>query len=454
MGPRATKDHRLVKAAAFTACVAMLVSGASLAASAQGLPKTSPEEVGFSSDRLDRLGDAFQRDIDAGDIPGVVVVVARNGEVAYEKAFGYQNREDRAPMGTDAIFRIASMSKPITSVAVMMLAEEGRIDVTAPVSQYLPEFKEMTVGVARQPAQRPMTVQDLLRHTSGLAYEFFLADPALKQAYHDADVYDFDQTLAEMVTKLSKVPLAHQPGTTFEYSMSTDVLGRIVEIASGMTFDRFIDERIAQPLQMTDTGFFVSEAQAKKMAQPQADPATGAKPSLIVPGDLTKKPKWFSGGGGMVSTADDYARFAQMLLNGGELDDVRLLSPKTVALMTADALPPGTVYDVSFLPPTLLDLLPTPVAGNGFGLGFAVRKEAGVNPMPGSAGDFWWTGAHGTYFWVDPKEKLVATLMVQNSFDPKGLAENDHLRHEMRYLVYQAMIGPAEGGDYTGSSAK
>ena len=213
MQPLVGARRRFLKAAAFIAGVTTLATALSLAALAQGLPKASPEEVGFSSERLNRLTETFQRDVDTGSIPGAVVMVARNGKVAYEKAFGYQNREENIQMKTDAIFRIASMSKPITSVAVMMLAEEGKIDIAAPVSQYLPEFKDMKVGLDGEPAKRPMTVQDLLRHTSGLAYEFFTENAPLKQAYTEAKVFDFDQSLAEMVTKLAKLPLAHQPGT-------------------------------------------------------------------------------------------------------------------------------------------------------------------------------------------------------------------------------------------------
>jgi CubicO group peptidase (beta-lactamase class C family) len=420
----------------------MLAAGLSFGAAAQGLPKVSPEEAGLSSERLNRLTQTFQHDVDRGEIPGAVVAVARGGKIVYEQAFGFQNREEKTPMKTDAIFRIASMSKPITSVAVMMLVEEGKLDLTAPVSQYLPEFKDLKVGMDRQPLKRPMTVQDLLRHTSGLTYEFFADDPAIKQAYTDAKVFNFDQSLAEMVTKFSKLPLEHQPGTAWEYSMSTDVLGRLVEVVSGMGFDQFVQERIAKPLNLAATGFSVDQSQAGNIAEPQLDPATGKKPGMIVD-NLTTKPKWLSGGGGMVSTADDYVRFCQMLLNGGELDGVRLLSPKTVALMTSDHLPPGIAYNPGFIS-LLADQAPTAEMGEGFGLGFLVRKQDGRNPLPGSVGDFSWSGAHGTYFWVDPKEKLVAVLMVQNPFDSQGLAKSAHYRHEMRYLVYQAITGPLE----------
>jgi CubicO group peptidase (beta-lactamase class C family) len=427
-----------------------LVPIISISAWGQSLPKASPpEDVGFSSERLERIAEVFQREVDSGEIPGAVVVVARNGKVAYEKAFGYQNREDRVRMNSDSIFRIASMSKPITTVATMILVEEGKLDILSPVSRYLPEFKDQTVAPAGEPVKRTMTVQDLLRHTSGLAYGAYVENPQIKQAYADAKVFDFDQSLSEMVTKLANLPLVHQPGTVWEYSMSTDVLGRIVEVVSGMALDQFVEERIAEPLRMTATGFSVSEAQGASVAEPQVDAATGKRPTMRNP---TTKHKWLSGGGGMVSTAEDYVRFAQMLLNGGVLDGARLLSPKTVSLMTADHLPPGVGYNTNFIS-LVQDMAPTPEMGQGFGLGFMVRKEEGRNPLPGSVGDFSWLGAYGTYFWVDPKEKLVACLMVQNATDATGIATSRRTRHEMRELVYQALTHVDEP-QYVGSSSK
>jgi CubicO group peptidase (beta-lactamase class C family) len=440
---RVSAIHRGLLKATIWIFSALLVASLSPATLAQDLPKTNAEDVGLSSQRLSRLTETFQRDVDAGEIPGAVVLVARNGKIAYEKAFGYQNREDKIPMKSDAIFRIASMSKPITSVAVMMLAEEGKIDLAAPVSQYLPEFKDMKVASEADPATRPMTVQDLLRHTSGLTYEFFAQNASVKQSYVDAKVFNFDQSLAEMVTKLTKLPLVHPPGTAWEYGMSTDVLGRIVEVTSGMGFDQFLQERIAKPLNLAATGFSINPSQAGNIAEAQVDRTTGKRPAMIID-NLTNKPTWLSGGGGMVSTAEDYARFCQMLLNGGELNGLRLLSPKTVALMTSDHLPPGIKYNADFIA-LLQDQAPTPEMGEGFGLGFLVRKELGHNPLPGSVGDFSWSGAHGTYFWVDPKEKLLAILMVQNPFDGSGLLKSAHYRHEMRYLVYRALTRTAEG---------
>src|SRR5882762_4893301 len=401
-------------------CWAASVSG-------QGLPKSRrPDDVGFSSERLARINKFFQGEIDKKAIPGAILLVTREGKSVYFQALGYQDREKNIPMKPDAIFRIASMTKPITSVAVMMLAEEGKIDLLAPVSQFLPEFKDVKVGVEKidpstgKPAlsledqQRQMAVQDLLRHTSGLVYGPF-GNSLVHQAYNKANLFDDSQTLAEFVTKLSKLPLAHHPGKVWEYGMSTDVLGRIVEVVSGTPLDRFFEERITRPLGMHDTAFYLTAAQAPRFAELQVDPATGKRPDASSVENLTKeKQKWFSGGGGLVSTASDYARFCQMLLNGGELNGVRLLSPKTIAVMTSDQLPSG------ILRPGYEDVFPAREMGQSFGLGFAVRTDAGYNPLSGSVGDYGWGGAYGTSFWVDPQAKMFAVMMVQMPFVPSG----------------------------------
>jgi len=426
-------------------CLSAVATCIAFSALAQGLPKASqPEDVGFSSERLKRVTSAFQTDVDKGTIPGAVVLIARNGKVAYLEAIGFQDREKKVPMSTDAIFQIASMTKPFTSVAIMMLVEEGKILLSDPASVYLPEFKTLQVGVEKinaatgnpelslEPAQRQMTIQDLLRHTSGLTYSF-LGKSLVKEAYSEAKVFDPNQTLAEFVTKLSKLPLAHQPGTTWDYSMSTDVLGRIVEVVSGVPFDQFIADRIVKPLRLSDTGFFVAEEKAGRVARPQVDPATGKPPPIA---DVTKRPNWMSGGGGMVSTASDYVRFSQMLLNGGELDGARLLSPHTVALMTSDQTPPDIAYSreaLQIFEP--LGIAPTPRDGQGFGLGFMVRTRTGQNMVPGSPGVFYWQGAWGTAFWVDPKEKLIAVLLVQ-----VPLLQGPHYQSLIRNLVYQALM--------------
>ena len=271
-------------------------------------------------------------------------------------------------------------------------------------------------------ARREMTIQDLLRHTSGFTYGFLGTSP-VKAAYSEAkidgrviddgiEILDSEQTSSELITKLSKLPLAYHPGTTWEYGVSTDVLGRVVEVVSHMTLDRFIAERISQPLGLRDTDFSVPEAEARRIAEPQVNKSTGERPPM---GDPRRRPKWLSGGGALVSTAGDYARFCQMLLNGGELDGVRVLSPKTIALMTSDHLPHGVGYDPITVP-LLGAAAPTAEMGQGFGLGFAVRKEQGRNPLPGSVGDYFWSGAWGTTFWIDPHEQLIAILMLQVLF--------------------------------------
>lgn len=412
---------------------------------AQDLPKlTRPEEAGFSSERLNRLTQFFQSEVDKGSIAGAVLLVSRNGKVVYRQAIGYQDREKKTPMKVDSMFRIYSMTKPVATVAVMMLAEEGKIDLMAPVAQYLPEFKDVKVGVEKmdpaggkpyltfEPPIRPMTVQDLLRHTSGVVYGPF-GNGLVHQAYNQANLFDNGQTLAEFITKISKLPLAHQPGTVWEYGMSIDVLGRIVEVVSGMPFDRFIDERIAKPLKMTDTAFYLNPAQAARLAEAQIDPATGKRP-FEPAADLTKeKITWFSGGGGLLSDASDYSRFCQLLLNGGELEGVRLLSPKTLAVMTSDQLPPKASR-VAMLE-AAQDLSPIQDLGQSFGLGFAIRTDQGHSAVSGSVGDYFWAGAAGTYFWIDPQEKMYAIQMMQKPFVEAGT-----YRRAMREIVYGALI--------------
>jgi CubicO group peptidase (beta-lactamase class C family) len=396
-----------------------------------------PEEVGLSSQRLNRLIDALKADIGKGIAPGAVVLVARHGKIACFEALGYRDREAGAPMALDTIFRIASMTKPFASVAAMMLAEEGKLLIADPVARYLPEFADLKIAVdsdnasakklIKEPPRRPMTVHDLLRHTSGLTYAH-LAGPLLKQVYEAANVADEKQSNAEMVARLGKVPLAYQPGTTWQYGMSTDVLGRVVEAVSGIGLDGFIVEHICKPLGLADTGF--GPIDAARTAQPQTDPASGKRPPMR---DTTIRPNWISGGSGLLSTAIDYLCFCQMLLNRGELGGTRLLSPMTVALMTSDHLSSDIRRSPST--PTLFGALaPTEELGIGFGLGFAVRTHAGRNPSPGSVGDFSWSGVTGTYFWIDPQQQLIAILLMQ------APAERLRYRYLMRTLVYQAII--------------
>jgi CubicO group peptidase (beta-lactamase class C family) len=405
----------------------MLLAGALCAAAAFAqLPMANhPEDVGFSSKRLEKTRQAFKADVDNKSIPGAVLLIVRNGKVVTYDAIGYQEREPQTPMKKDSIFRVASMSKPITTVAAMVLVEENKLDLGAPVAQYLPEFKGVKVGAEGASPKRPMTVQDLMRHTSGLTYGLF-GNSAVDQMYRKAEIFN-SKSLAEMVKTVASMPLLHQPGEVWEYSVSTDVLGRVVEVASGMDLDAFIQERVTGPLKMNDTGFWVKPAAISRLAK--AD-----QKSNLPFAEPTAKPDLLSGGGGMFSTAGDYARFSQMLLNGGELEGVRILGPKTIALMTSDQLPATTERHTP-VAMALGPFGPTPEMGTSFGLGFAVRVDAGRNPEPGSVGDFSWGGITGTLFWVDPKEKLVAVMMVQS---PQGV--NGMIWRQTRTMVYQALV--------------
>lgn len=395
------------------------------------LRSVKPKKVGLSQERLDRLGAVLKADIEEGKIPGAVVLVARRGKIAYFESFGMRDKVAGAPMRKDSIFRIYSMTKPIVSVAAMMLHEQGRISLGDPVSKYIPGFKELKVGVettdsatgetffSTVPAKSKMNIHDLLRQTSGLTYGFF-GKSAVKTMYKKAGIYKKDQTLAEFVQKLSKLPLQYQPGTKWEYSRSTDVLGHVIEIISGMSLDQFLEERIFRPLGMNDTGFYLPPEKLDGLAQ--QDPKDGKRRPLLV---VTKLPKFLSGGGGLVSTAGDYARFLQMLLNGGKLEKTRVLGRNTVQYMTADHLS-------SYIDKSGPRYYPGP--GYGFGLGFAVRVELGVSRLPGSTGDYWWLGYAGTNFFVNPHEELFGIFMIQEPTLMK------HYTRLFRNLVMQAII--------------
>ena len=407
---------------------------------AQSLPSAKPEQVGLSSERLERVGQALKGEIAKGKLPGAVALVARKGRVAYFESFGLQDKAGGAPMANDAIFRIYSMTKPLVSVAAIILMEDGRLVLTDPVSLHLPQLTKLQVSAPKAdstfarvtyqmvPTEREMTIQDLLRHTSGLAYGEITANAPVKEAYAKAGAYQpsglpFDargSTPAEQVTALSKAPLAHQPGTVWEYSLASDVLGRVVEAASGMRLAQFLQQRLFEPLKMTDSGFSVPAEKMRRLAQPSPD-----NPVKLI--DVSAPPKNDSGGAGGVSTAMDYARFSQMLLNGGRLDGARVLSRTSVSLMTSDHL---ARISTPVTPGELL--LGTP--GYTFGLGFAVRQGPGVAGVPGSAGEFMWAGFAGTYFWVDPKEELLGVLMTQ-----APSPERAYYRRLFKQLVYQAI---------------
>ena len=398
-------------------------------AAADRLAAGTPASVGFASDRLQRLTEALQGEIGKGTMPGAVLMIQRNGKVAYFEALGVQDPERKTPMRKDAIFRIYSMSKPITTTAAMMLVEQGRLALADPVQKYLPEFKDVQVGEEKPDKtlelvapRRPMSVQDLMRHTAGLTYGFF-GEGAVKKAYREANLDAGDPSTAEFVARLAKLPLVYQPGTTWDYSHATDVLGRVVEVVAGKPLSAAFREMLFEPLGMTDTSFYLEDpSKYPRLAEPfAADRSIGAGAVLNDPREVRK---YESGGGGLLSTAADYARFLSMLANGGELDGKRYLSPKTVAYMTSDHM--GDVVKRG----------PYDLVGPGykFGLGFAVRTEAGVSPLAGSPGDFTWGGAAGTYFWVDPKEKMFVVFMMQ------APSKRGPLRPLLRDMVYAAMV--------------
>jgi CubicO group peptidase (beta-lactamase class C family) len=400
------------------------------------LPKADPASLGFSAERLARIGPTIQREIEKGQYPGAVMLVARKGKVVYFEGVGQLDSASGKPMTKDAIFRLYSMTKPYTSVAIMMLMEEGKLRVTDPVSKYIPAFANLQVSVpatdpytgatkyVNVPVDREINIQDLLRHTSGFVYGMFTSHPKVKELYAKEGVDWKDVTPEEQIERLAKVPLAHQPGTTFEYGLSTDVLGRIVEVISGKKLSQFLQERIFTPLGMTDSMFLVPANKVNRLAQPFAtDPATKTQISLL---DVTVQQKNDAGGAGSSGTTSDYARFLQMLLNGGELDGVRLLSPTTVRYMTADHLGPETKFSgVTTLPP-----------GTGFGLGFAVRKETGRFEVTGNAGEYYWGGAAGTGFYVDPKDEIIVVWMTQGQ---PGMARR-YDRYLFKQMVYQAIV--------------
>jgi len=389
------------------------------------LPEAKPETLGLSRPRLQAMSDAFKREIDKGTVPGITVLVARRGQVGWFEALGRQSPAASAPMALDSIFRIFSMTKPIVSVAVMALVEDGHLLLGDPVAKFIPEFADQKVGVVSGgrldlvPPRRPMTVQDLLRHTSGLTYEH-QGDGPVHKIYQDSRVRSRKITNAEHAALVASFPLVCHPGDEFNYSRSTDILGRIIEVVSGKPLGAFLTERVLAPLQMAKTGFATSEANANRLAEPfAADPWTGDKVALF---NMLEQPVMESGGGGLVSTTMDYARFAMMLRNGGTLDGNRIIGRKTLELMASDHLGPEVKTNGTLLSP-----------GHGFGLGFAVRREAGIAPFPGSVGQYFWSGIAGTFFWIDPKEDLLAVFMSQ------GPGQRDYTRTLVRDLVYAAV---------------
>ena len=408
-----------------------------LPAAAEPLPVAEPEAVGMSSQRLERIGQTLRADIDKGRMPGAVVAIARKGKLLYYQAFGFLDKAAGIPMRKDAIFSIASMTKPMTSVATMLLVEEGRLFITDPVGAYLPALGKMPVAVMKTdasgqtvvdtvPAKRVMTIQDLMRHTSGLTYGGRGTTAVHKMYPASSASAPRDYTGAEFIEKLGTLPLLHHPGTVWEYSFSTDVLGLLVEAVIKQSLGQFLDTRVFKPLGMVDTGFVVPPEKRSRYASALPnDPDTGKPQSMI---NLTKKPTKFECGGACaVSTVADYLRFAQMLLNRGKLGSAQILGRKSVELMVADHLGPEIQNNVEKTDPTR--------AGFGFGLGFAVRRAPGIFGLLGSPGDINWGGAMGTYFWVDSKEELVVVFMAHTP-GPTRL----HYRKVINALVLQALV--------------
>jgi CubicO group peptidase (beta-lactamase class C family) len=369
---------------------------------------SDPSELGFRPDGLDRLRSVLRDEVDRKRIPGAVALIARHGRIAFLEAFGVQDPALPEVMRVDTIFRTASFSKPIVSLAVMMLVEDGRLSLEDPLATFVPAFAAPKVAVERDggvelvPAEQPITIYDLLRHTSGLTYEFS-GTAAVHRMYEEARFEHGGPTTAQVVERIAALPLLAQPGREFNYSRSTDVLGRVVELVSGRTLGAFLHERIFAPLGMDDTGFSVPAEKHDRIAEPfAADPVTGERIRVR----RIREPVAFeSGGGGIVSTATDYARFLEMLIAGGMVRGERLVGRKTLDLMRSDHLGPS----ITMTPDDAIQ------PADGFGLGFAIRLHPGRSTLPGSPGTYFWFGVNGQSFWVDPAEELYAIMLVQAS---------------------------------------
>ena len=399
------------------------------------LPRAKPEEVGFSSERLARIGETLKADIESGRIPGAVIAIARRGKLVTFDAYGWRDKAAAIPMTTDTIFNIASMTKPMTTVGALMLYERGKILINDPLAKYFPKFANMRVAARdaageptaeTAPANRQITIQDLMRHTSGLIYGGrgnTLVHKMYPAGSNDA-AREYDG--AAFMDKLSSLPLLYQPATVWDYGFGLDVLGLTIEKMTGETLGQYLQANLFAPLGMTDTGFSVSADKAARYAKPLPnDPDTQA-PQARTP-ELTQPLKFQCGGGCAASTASDYLRFAMMLINGGRAGESRLLGPRTVAYMLSDQLGPNIKNLVGNADPTRADY--------GFGLGLAVRTTPGVVRMMGSVGQFSWPGASGTDWWVDPREELAVVYM---SAAPGPIRW--HYRQKINALVYQAIV--------------
>jgi CubicO group peptidase (beta-lactamase class C family) len=391
-----------------------------LSAHAKKIPTASPEEVGMSSEKLAQVKPAVQAMIDDEKIAGASIIVARKGKIALFETLGMMDREANKPMRPDTIFRFYSMTKPITSVAVMMLYEEKKLNLNDPVSKYIPEFKGLKVYAEsgeHTEQINEMTVRDLLRHTSGLTYGFFGNTPVDKM-YRSKSVFDWESSLQDMIEKLSEIPLLYQPSTKWHYGVSTDVLGYIVEKISGQPLDKFFKQRIFKPLKMKDTAFHVPAKKADRLSVCYGPNITGGLNITDDPATsrYLKKRSLLSGGGGLVSTARDYLRFCQMLLNKGQLDGERLLQPKTVEMMTTNQLPDSVRRGED----------------GGFGLGFSVTLKDGKIPK----GEYGWGGAASTHFWISPKDELIVIALSQY------MPYSGRLENAVKPIVYDSIISP------------
>ncbi|EKS36218.1 serine hydrolase domain-containing protein [Afipia broomeae] len=421
---------RRAGAAVVVAAISAAVITTSLPACAESLGRTDPDRAGFFPQRLARITAYFNNEVATGKIPGAVVLIQRHGQPAYYESFGVRSPATKAPMTPDTIFTLFSMTKPITSVAALMLVEQGKLALDDEVGQYVKGFYHIKVGVEKPgpdgkpeldlvAPRRPIQIHDLLRHSAGIPYAS-LAYGVVKKPYEDADLMSGKFTNAEVADKIAALPLISQPGEYWTYGHATDVLGRVIEVVSGKSLYQFEKENLLGPLGMTNTSFFVTDPAKQALI---ADPFQTKYDKLDR--DPREVTKWESGGGGMVSSIADYARFVQMLLNGGELNGTRILARKTVDLMTSNHIGEGTG-----IKPWVYYF---PGAGFGFGLGVAVRTDAGVSHWPGSVGEFEWSGGSGTYFLADPKENMFAILMIQSP------SQRGRIQSAFRSLVYGAM---------------
>jgi CubicO group peptidase (beta-lactamase class C family) len=395
----------------------------------------SPPAVsaGFTREGLARIGDYVRNEIASGKIPGAVLLIQQHGQPVLFESFGVRDVDSQRPMTVDTIFRLYSMSKAITSVAAMMLVDDGKLRLDDPVSKYIPAFADVKVAVekrdengkpalVREPVNRPIRIEDLLRHTSGLTYGFY-GDSPVRKLYANSNLFDGDFDNAQFAERIAKLPLAEQPGTLWDYGHSTDVLGRVVEIVSGQSLFQFEKERLLDPLGMTETAFYVADdAKRPRVAEPL--PADRFKGPIAGIKDPIVPRRWESGGAGMVGTTGDYGRFAQMLLNGGSLEGRRYLKPETVALMASDHIGPETkiARDHDYFPGET----------SGFGLGFAVRTAVPANTS-WPLGEYRWDGVAGAFFFIDPKDDMFAILMMQSS------PQRERIQNELKALIYRAL---------------